>query len=357
MTAHSDPADALLAFTVLDGAPGPIVVISRDWTILYANRAGVATFGRGDPALLRGASVFSIRPAWQGSPFQAQIERAFDGVSVAFEMHDEASALWLAVAASPVPEGVVVFVSDVTAQHGRAEELAAANAQLNAIINSSPDMVLAVDRNLNFLAFNRAYAEEFRRVFGRAIHVGMNFRDALADFPEARREAIARWERAALHGEEFTVQRELGADGSPSRVYEIRHGTLRDESGALVGAVSSMNDITVSARDRSQLAALTERLDAVIRYSPDRVVGVDGALRVVAMNDHARADFAEMWGTTINVGDSLYEQLSVLPAEQRVAATAMWEEAVAGTAVSSVRGLRHHTGHAARLRNQFRCAA
>ena len=332
MATGSNSDDALLAARVLDGAPGPVGVLDAQWVFRYANRACVAALGHADASALIGLSLLDLMPALRDSEFQVRIEQAIAGEPVSFEAYIPGTDQWIAITAHPLPDGVAVFTSDVSEHKRRETELAAVNAQLDAIVNSTPDMVLAVDRNLRFLAFNRAYADTFERTFGYRITVGEGFREALAAHPDARDEAIARWSRAAIDGEEFTVHRELGPDGQERRVFQVRHSNLRNSRGELLGAVSSMHDVTQSVRDRSALTELSERLDAIIRYSPDRVVGVDVSLTVVAMNEHAKADFAGLWGVPIAVGDSLRERLTALPAAQRDAALAMWERAVAGKA-------------------------
>ena len=333
MSLRPSSDDALLAYGVLDGAPGPVFVLDSDWVVRYLNHACATVLAR-DAETLVGQRLFDIVPELLGTPFQSHIERAMSGVPVDFQSYHAPSDRWISIAAHAVTDGVAIFASDITQHRRREEELAAANARLDAILNSYPDLVVAMDRELNFLAFNRAYADAFEQTFGTQIVVGQNVRDALVNHPDARAEAVARWERAALYGEEFVVHRELGADGADSHVYQVRYGSLRDASGTLIGAVSSMNDVTESVRDRFALTELTERLDAVIRYSPDRVVGVDLALRVVAMNEHAKSDFVQLWGIPVEVGDSLREKLSTLPPEQRDAAILMWERAIAGKGVS-----------------------
>jgi len=318
--------------SVLDHAPEPVVVLDRDWVIRFVNRAGVAITAAGEAAALTGRRLFDILPELRGTPFQSHVEQALAGVPVDFESYHAPSDRWYAIAAHPVPEGVAIFASDASAERRRISELETVNARLAAVLNSAPDLVIALDRNLRVLAFNGAYGRTFGEVFGRAIHVADDFRALLADFPGALAESIPHWERAAVHGEEFTVHCEIGAPGSPARVFHVRYGILRDASGNAIGAVASMNDVTESVRDRSALTELTERLEAVIRFSPDRVVGVDQSLRVVAMNEGARDDFATLWGVPIAVGDSLREKLLVLPAEQRDAAIAMWERAIGGNA-------------------------
>ena len=333
MAIRSGSADARMAYSVLDGAPGPVLVLDADWVIQYANLACSALLERPDADAIIGQPLFEIVPELRGTSFQAHVERAIDGAPAQFELYHAGTDRWFSITAHPVADGAALFAADISEHRRREAELAAANTRLDSILNSSPDLVVAMDQQLNFLAFNRAYADAFERTFGNRVAVGQNFRDALAHQPEAMAEAVARWERA-VQGEEFTVHRDIRSDGGESRIYQVRYGTLRNASGDVIGAVSSMNDVTGSVRDQSALTALTERLDAVIRYSPDRVVGVDLALRVVAMNEHAKSDFSKLWGVPLEVGDSLREKLLALPPAQRDAAILMWEQAVAGKAVT-----------------------
>jgi len=324
------PSPAQLALSVLDAASRHVVVLDAGWIIRYSNRAALDAIAGATPASLIGIDFLDCYPALRGSDFQRHVESALAGVAVSFETHDRETDSWMAVTAQPIPEGVVISSTNVSMHKRREEALSAAVAQLDAIIDSSPDLVVAVDRTLTLLAFNRGYAAEFEMLYGRRIQLGETFIEVLEAFPEARDEAVARWQRAAVDGEEFTVQREIGPEGGETRIYEIRYSNLRDATGLLIGAVSALRDVTARVRDQSRLAELTDRLEAVIRYSPDRVVGVDRHLRIVAMNEHARADFLAVWGLRIEVGDSLYDRLSAAPEAQRTTALAMWEAAVAG---------------------------
>ncbi len=332
MATGAGSADPLLAASVLDAAPGAVAVLDAAWTIRYANGACADAFSQPDATAMLGACLLDLVPALRDTEFHAKVSQAMAGEAVSFETFNSPLSLWIAVTAHRVAGGVAIFCADVSALRRRESELAALNARLDAIINSTPDIVVALDRNLAFLAFNRAYADTFERMFGHRVRVGENLREAFGAHSDARDEAISRWTRAAIDGEEFSVHREIGAVGQESRVFQVRYSNLRSGAGELLGAVATMQDVTQSVRDRSALTELSERLDAIIRYSPDRVVGVDVSLNVVAMNEHAKADFSALWGMPITVGDSLREQLKSLPAAQRDAALTMWERAVAGTA-------------------------
>ena len=324
--------DALLASSVLDASPCPVVVLASDWTIRYCNHAFSALLPSAEEATSLGADLFTLLPGLDATPFRDQVQRAMRGETVRFEVLHPVLPKWFAFSASALGDDVVVFGNDVTAHQRREAELEAANSRLGAILNSVPDPMLALNPRLEVLAFNRAYAEEFHRVFQMPVHVGVSLYGLLAEFPEALASALANWERAAVRGEDFTVSRTVHVDGEASRVFSVRYGSMRDEQGRLIGAVSTMRDISDQVRDREERRQLTARLDAVIRYSPDRVVAVDRDLRIVAMNEHARDDFHEMWGVPISEGDSLRDKLSAAPPEMRDAAFAMWEEAVQGKA-------------------------
>ena len=327
-----NPADPAFAHTLLERAPTPVLVLDADGRLGYANAAGRQLLGIDEADVRTAPRVRDLAPGFAATAFQSLVERARRaGTSTAAELHigDRCFSATL----ERVADDVVVYLTDITAPQRLATDGARAVERTRAIINAAPQLVLALDTDLTVLALNRAYADEFEHIFGGHIGVGDNLRTALAAHPEARAEAVRRWERA-VRGEEFTLHRELGADGQEARIYEIRYGTLRDDAGRIFGAVSLMNDVTALIRDRSAMAELTERLDAVIRYSPDRVVGVDKDLRVVAMNEHAKADFASLWGVPIAVGDSLHERLQTLPPEQHTAAIDMWTRAVQGTAAT-----------------------
>ena len=334
MASRPDETSPLLMSEVLDSAPTPTVVLDRDLRLRYANQASLALLDREFMTDLIGVPITVIVPALTGTSALAVIERGVLGARSAFSWEVPGTGQWFAVTVCAAPDGVAIHGTDISARMLLESSIEQAETRLHAIINAIPDPVLAVNRSLTVTAVNSAYAAEFTRIFGVGIHVGENLRDLLAAHPAEQAETVARWERAAVGGEEFSVRRFIGGQGQEQRVYEVRYGVIRDTMGALVGAVSRMSDVTLAVRDRSALTALTERLEAVIRYSPDRVIGVDKELFVLALNEHAQADFMAQWGLSIAVGDNLRERLQTVPANQRDVAITMWERAVRGDAQS-----------------------
>ncbi|NUQ62353.1 MAG: response regulator [Pirellulales bacterium] len=114
---------------------------------------------------------------------------------------------------------------------------------LRSLIEGSHDLIAALDCGFRFLVFNSAYRDEFRKVSGVEIRMGMDLREALAHLPEDRRSAVEIWQRA-LNGEEFTVERSFGDPSRGRNIYQINFSVLRDESGRQIGASHIVRNVT-----------------------------------------------------------------------------------------------------------------
>jgi PAS domain S-box-containing protein len=183
-----------------------------------------------------------------------------------------------------------------------------------ALADSCGDLLAALDREYRFLAFNRAYADEFARIFGVTPSPGMSIRDALAHLPEECAAAEASWARA-LGGEEFTALESFGDAMHARNVYEVVYRALRDGEGSVSGALTVIRNVTAqraAERERDLVFALTHDLLCVAgfdgffkRLNPawERALGFSIAallsqpfMELVHPDDHAatRAEFERL---------------------------------------------------------------
>lgn len=127
------------------------------------------------------------------------------------------------------------------------------------IVESTDAFVQMADPEFNFLAINKASADEFERIFGVRPKVGDNMLALLADKPEHRSAVESVWSRA-LAGEEFT---EIAAFGDPAldrRHYEMKYNSLRDERGRVLAAYQFVYDVTDRIRGQERLRDAEEAL-------------------------------------------------------------------------------------------------
>ncbi len=127
------------------------------------------------------------------------------------------------------------------------------------VVESTDAFIQVADLDYRFLAINRASADEFERIFGVRPKPGDSMLDLLSDLPEQQAAVKAVWSRA-LAGEEFTLVQEFGDPARDRRAYEMKFNTLRDRSGAAIGAFQFVNDVTDRIRDQARLAEAERQL-------------------------------------------------------------------------------------------------
>jgi signal transduction histidine kinase/ActR/RegA family two-component response regulator len=130
---------------------------------------------------------------------------------------------------------------------------------LGDVLESTDAFIQVSDLDYRFLAINRASADEFDRIFGVRPKVGDGMLELLADRPKDQAEVKAVWARA-LSGEEFVEIGEFGDSGRERRFYEMKFNTLRDRSGAVIGAFQFVYDVTDRLRDQARLAEAESQL-------------------------------------------------------------------------------------------------
>lgn len=135
--------------------------------------------------------------------------------------------------------------SALTATSLRAE---AARAQLQAVVESAPDLIAAIDPDFHQVVANRAYLTAFRGDYEQ---------------PALR----AAWARA-LAGERFTSEDEIPRfDGTPA-IWERAYGPVKDGRGHVIGAVGVLRDITARRALEHEAAASRRLLEAVLHHTP-----------------------------------------------------------------------------------------
>ncbi|MDM0078714.1 PAS domain-containing protein [Variovorax sp. J2P1-59] len=141
----------------------------------------------------------------------------------------------------------------------RVSEALAQRKLLADIVEGTNAFVQVADLDYRWLAINRAAADEFERIFGLRPEVGDSMLEMLASQPEQQAAVKRVWGRA-LGGEEFVEIGEFGDPARDRRFYEMRYSTLREGSGALVGAYQFVYDVTERVLDQERLRKAQEAL-------------------------------------------------------------------------------------------------
>ncbi len=140
----------------------------------------------------------------------------------------------------------------------RVAEALAEQRILADVLETMDSFVQVADTDFNFLAINRASAEEFKRIYGLRPKAGDNMLDLLRDLPEEQAAARQAWGRA-LAGEAYTEVRDFGDEAHERRYYEMTFRPLYDD-GRLIGAYQFVFDVTQRVSDQARLEEAEEKL-------------------------------------------------------------------------------------------------
>ncbi len=144
--------------TALEATSDQVYALDRTWRFLYLNRRAEAQLGETGA----GASLWERVPELAGSPFEAGFRRAMDRRQpVTVTEIWPGNGGWFEASAYPSPEGIVVYVRDVTAAKKGEQALVNANreksellAQLNALLENAPVGFAFFDRDHRYARIN-----------------------------------------------------------------------------------------------------------------------------------------------------------------------------------------------------------
>lgn len=199
------------------------------------------------------------------------------GEPIRFEQELVATGRHLSLSAfrldPPEKKHVAVLFQDITARRAAEIELKELNRTLEArvaaaiaerriladIVEGTNAFIQVSDMAFNWMAINKASADEFERIYGIRPQVGDNMIDVLAGKPEAQAALRAVWQRA-IDGEEFVEVAPFGDPERDQRQYEMRFGLLREADGRQIGAYQFVYDVSERLREQARLRETEDAL-------------------------------------------------------------------------------------------------
>lgn len=169
--------------------------------------------------------------------------------------------------------GAVMFSKNVT-EHKIAEKLLVEKlAMLNAVLESTDNIIYAVSTDYKYLAFNPMYRNMVQAAYGVDVHVGQSVFDVLMISPDGEK-TMLQLERAMREGS-FIVVEELGEQESEKIYYELLFYPIRTDVGSVIGAAVYMQDITERKRNEEELRRTTALQTAILQGADVSIISTD----------------------------------------------------------------------------------
>jgi PAS domain S-box-containing protein len=145
---------------VLDSMTDTHMLIDRSWHLLYVNESAVRSIG-GTRDQILGRTLWEVFPYIVGTDLDGQYRRAMTGdIPGVVEFHCPKRENWREIRFYATPEGLAVYVTDITARK-RAEEML---REYETIVESLQEMIIVVERRYGeteyrYVLANRRYLE------------------------------------------------------------------------------------------------------------------------------------------------------------------------------------------------------
>ncbi len=248
--------------SLMESSSDGIVLVDRRGRIDAVNRKVEVMTGYSRPQLI-GQAVEVLVPArytehkelrenYQAAPGARLMGRGTD----IFVRRADGSEFPAEITLSPlqIEHGPVVSVTirDITARKRWERDI----RRYRNIMNATDDAIAFLDRDGIFRVVNDAYLRDLSKT--RAEVIGHHFAEVRGR--EHYESAVRQYFERCLRGESVRMQGWFESDGLPRRFRDVLYNPYLDESGAIVGLVISLRDLSARKKIEDALQQTTQQL-------------------------------------------------------------------------------------------------
>jgi PAS domain S-box-containing protein len=190
---------------------------------------------------------------------------------------------------------------DVTARKEAEFARKRAEASTSALVESTDDLIWSVDLDFRLRASNRALQTAIEQHHGHKVQLGMLPEELLSP---------------AVAGHWYEMYKRALTQGPYHIEYESSYGRFLDasfnliiEDGEKVGISVFTKDVTQRKRAESEWSRLQANLSALLDSAGEMIWSVDLNFRLLAFNDNLRKHLESSYGSDVNVGMRLEDQI------------------------------------------------
>ncbi|MGB7987406.1 MAG: PAS domain S-box protein [Terracidiphilus sp.] len=290
---------------IFEGALEGFYQITREGRLLTANRTLVKMLGYDSPQEAIACITDTARDLWVDPEERVRVARQIEeqGHIRDYECrfkHKDGSPLWVLLNCRCVRNAggeVILFegsIQDVTERKQAVEALQKTEANLTALIESTRDLIWAVDLEYRLTAFNRALQQNIEEDYRVRLALGMRFHEVLSP------ERAARWPAfyaQVLKDGPFKIEYTRIDSG----IMELSFNPILVE-GKATGISIFGKDITEQKRSENAIKKAEANLSALIESTQDLIWAVDLEYRKVVFNRALKENIEGNFGTRVEPG-------------------------------------------------------
>jgi PAS domain S-box-containing protein len=244
---------------ILDSITDAIFALDKSWCFSYVNQHAVDHFGSRREELI-GRLVWTVLPSNQARLFESHYQEvARTGKSAVFEVMS-APGQWLEVNVYPWPEGVAVFMKDISARRRAEEAQRESEARFQLLANSIPQLVWIARPDGSVHWYNQRWHDYTGTTPAQVQGWGWQ----VVHDPSLLPKVLAKWRHAIEAGESLEMIFPLrGADGRFRR-FLTRVEPLRDAAGNIMLWFGTSTDVEDQFRQQDTFRMMADSAPVLI---------------------------------------------------------------------------------------------
>ncbi|MGZ3864698.1 MAG: PAS domain S-box protein [Bacteroidia bacterium] len=262
-----------------------------------------------------GTSIFDVLPKLYHKEVKVNYRKAFMGQSVLateiFYMNGVKriyEAHYKPIVINGEVTGAAVFSKDITEKERAKQEIITKQFQLSAIINTTNDIILSLDKNFRVVEFNNVMKEIAYLRSGKEMNSGDNFFDFL---PEEMHADLKKTYKRALAGESIqAIENFVHPKTHQNRIYSANYNPI-NINGDIVGIAIFSRDITEQKLSEEEVLDRQSRLSAIINNTRDIILSIDKNYNIIEFNEALRHLVKKSYRLDIKEGMSVFKTLDV----------------------------------------------
>lgn len=241
--------------TLVERVSDGFIALDNDFRYTYLNRQAGELVHK-DPAELLGKNVWDVFPDAVGSETYYSFIRAMkEQVYICSIDYYAPLDLWQENHIYPSPEGISVFIRDITKSKRAEQQREFDRNNLSALINNTRDMMWSTDSDLRLVTFNNAFNEVVVGLSGQPLQLGDSV--IAEQFPPEIAEKYREHYQRALRGESFTI---IDYFGDPFDLWsEISFYPIHND-GKITGIACFARDITEARRSEQKMRKMEKEI-------------------------------------------------------------------------------------------------
>ncbi|MFZ6052443.1 PAS domain S-box protein [Halocola ammonii] len=244
---------------------------------------------------LMGKSLWEVFPR-ENSDFKEHFNKGLEEKKKqSFEAYHEQFEKWFYFSVYPKNEGLSVYFEDTTESRRAREEIQRSQELLGSVINSTSDLIWAVDKDLKLIAGN----EVFQDSLSTPLQEGETVLKEFAEGPGS--DILAHWKslyQKGLNGESFIREEEMSQSTEEFRYLEVRFNPLRNDRGEVFGVSCFGRNVTHHKLLEEQLKNQNMKLREIAHIQShivrNPVVNIQGLLKLLDKQQIKSANNAEI---------------------------------------------------------------